>query len=122
MKCNHPTCGDECRRPKKPGIKKMSAKRAKQNTVYLQKRNAFLNLYPICQCCNSKSSTELHHKKGRSNDLLTDERYFFAICSPCHRKATDDSVWAIQNGFSEYRLIDHGPLTDIHSSYPNSEI
>ena len=104
MKCNHPTCGDECRRPKKPGIKKMSAKRAKQNTIYLQKRNAFLKLYPICQCCNIKQSTEIHHKKGRLGELLMDETQFFAICRDCHQWAETHPEWAKKHGFSESRL------------------
>jgi len=119
--CKHPTCPTDgpCRRPVKPGIKKMSAKRAKQNTLYLQKRNAFLKANPFCQAkiigCQ-RIADQIHHMRGRDGDLLSDERYFLAVCQTCHRDITDDSKMAIERGFSLTRI------TDLHSSYPNSEI
>lgn len=110
--CNHPTCaGGVCRRVKQPKkvtrIKKVSDKRRKQNTVYSQKRNAYLKAYPTCQVgtlsCTIKA-TEVHHKRGREGELLTDERYFLAVCRHCHTVIEENPTWAKHKGFSENRL------------------
>lgn len=77
---------------KKP-IKPRSDKRAKQEREYLKIRKNYLEFYPSCQArvkCLGAQSTEVHHKAGRSGELLTDEFNFIAICHDCH-------VWAELN-------------------------
>ena len=62
-----------------------SKKRAKQEHEYSKKQLLFLENNPTCQVRGCESSaTEVHHKKGRIGDLLTDERYFLAVCRPHH--------------------------------------
>ena len=119
--CKHPCCDTVCRRPTKPGIKKMSDKRKAENTIYRQKRNAYLKLFPICQVkthdCTYKATT-IHHRAGRIGELLTDETNFLAVCMDCHTAIELNPDWAKRKGYSISRLSDYG---DCHSSYPGSE-
>jgi hypothetical protein len=85
-------------------IKKVSTKRAGQNKEYLKLNREYLALYPVCEVveCNNWSS-EIHHQKGRENELLLDTDYFMAVCKSCHKKITIDSAWAISQGYSVLR-------------------
>lgn len=56
--------------------------------VYKVERLKFLEKYPVCQAAIKEVCTEealqIHHKKGRIGDLLTDPTYFLAVCHQCH--------------------------------------
>jgi len=96
----------EKRDKKKPcKIKLRSDKRARQEREYSKKRKEYLIDHPICEVlgCFAKS-TEVHHKKGRIGDLLTDERYFMAVCNAHHRVIELNPIWAKNNGYSLNRL------------------
>lgn len=79
--------------------KRVSDKRKDQNKVYGGMRLEFLILNPLCVCCGNLA-TEIHHAAGRSNDLLLEKKYWKPICSGCHRLVTEDSAWAIREGYS----------------------
>lgn len=82
----------------------ISKKRAKENRVYLKKREDYLKENPYCEvmeCLNK--STQVHHKKGRTGDLLIDETHFLAVCYPCHEKIEKKPEWAKNNGYSLIR-------------------
>ena len=88
-------------------VKKVSEKRKEQNDVYSIMREKFLNSKKRCECCGEAVENrdptkflEVHHMKGRTNELLLDRQYWLAVCSPCHRHITDDSAWAIKEGYS----------------------
>lgn len=87
-------------------IPKQTDKRKKQNALYLKKRRIFMEQNTNCQAklkgCTGKS-TELHHQKGRLEDLIHDERYFLAVCSNCHRIITEHSKLAFEKGLSLLR-------------------
>jgi hypothetical protein len=70
---------------KRTPLKRMSPKRKKQYKAYLILKSVLLRKYPYCQVgtCMNKA-TQLHHKKGRTGELLTDERWVLPICSSCH--------------------------------------
>jgi hypothetical protein len=95
------------RNKKKYIIPNQSAKRRSQNVLYLKKRRIFMEQYKTCQAklfnCTILS-TDLHHKKGRVGDLLTDERYFLAVCRSCHDYIEAHPIIAKENGFSLNRL------------------
>jgi len=102
--CKHPTCPTDgpCRRPVKPGIKKMSAKRAKQNTVYLAKSHAFRKLFPLCQIkspdCTIKSQG-IHHLKGKATEeLLMDETLWKSACNACNLYVEVNAKWGFDTG------------------------
>ena len=65
-------------RKEQKAIPKRTKKRAKQEKVYSTVRKVYLENHSICQVtdCNNKS-TEIHHKKGRDGDLLTDIKIFW---------------------------------------------
>lgn len=87
-------------------VKKITDKRAKQNREYLEMREQFLEQYPVCQIqeCN-RPSTQIHHRAGKTNDLLTNPENFLAICDECHRTITEHSSQAIKDGYSKLRSI-----------------
>jgi hypothetical protein len=99
INCNHPTCnGITCRRPakekapRKP-IKKVGNKRKLQECEYRPLAKAFKEANPMCQVPNcSNPTSDIHHKKGRTGDLLTDVRYFMAVCRPCHTAIHDGGI------------------------------
>ena len=120
IECKHPTCsGSHCRRTKpekkvytlkrtpikkKPyTIKKVGEKRAGRLVLYKGLRALFMKNHKVCEAeldgC-TKVSTDIHHLKGRENDLLNQTAYWMAVCRSCHQKITDDSKMAIEKGLS----------------------
>lgn len=86
-------------------IKKLSQKRSNQNSEYLKLRMEFLSDNPKCQIIDcKKESNQVHHRKGRIGKLLTDLRYFFAVCAECHEKIELYPLWAKKHGYSLNRL------------------
>ena len=88
-------------------IKPRSTKRAKQEREYMKIRAKFLEENPYCQAewmCCGLLATEIHHKKGKINDLLTDVRYFLAVCRICHQHIELHPKEAKELGFSLSRL------------------
>lgn len=87
--------------PKKPlrlsvRVRKVSAKRAKENRLYSVKRKAFLETNRNCmlggplysagvnpQC--TMDSSEVHHVKRRLAGNFLDESTWAATCANCHR-------------------------------------
>ena len=68
-------------------IKRNSDKRAKQNRLYIKLNHKFLVENPYCQIkvngCTI-NATQVHHKKGRIGELLTNVKWFCATCDNCH--------------------------------------
>ncbi len=91
-------------KPRKP-IKARSDKRAAQEREYTKKGKAYLIAHPYCEVKNCKASSEqVHHKKGRTESLLTDDTFFLAVCADCHKKIELEPIWAKENGYSIGRL------------------
>lgn len=88
-------------------IKPRSDKMTKKMKVYNVKRIEFLTDNPLCQCviagkrlpCCQGEATDIHHKKGRLGEMLTDSDYWMALCRPCHDAIHHDAEWAYDNGF-----------------------
>lgn len=92
------------KRPSKP-IAKRSIKRNEERTQYSLKRTKFLWNHPTCEVCGSGAATDIHHKAGTENDLLLEQQYWLAVCRPCHILITEDSAWAIKEGYSLPRTV-----------------
>lgn len=86
-------------------IRKLSTKRAQQNREYIKVRYLFLIENPICQIegCGCEA-TEVHHKKGRIGKLLTDVRYFLAVCRSHHNYIELHPEESKEKGYSLSRL------------------
>lgn len=93
-------------------IAKVSDKRAEQNAEYSKLREAFLKEHPVCQVCGSAEAEDVHHRAGRSNDLLCEVRYFLAVCRTCHNHIHDDPEFAKQNGYMILRSAPEGLAID----------
>lgn len=96
---------------KKERIKQVSEKQGLRNAEYKIARLEFLLEKDHCEICteeclvpypiiNPTEVLEVHHKAGRHGSLLTDKRYFIAVCRNCHRIAEDHPQWAYDNGYS----------------------
>lgn len=83
-------------------IKPISKKQSSRNNDYLKLRKQYFNEHLICECCQVRPPTEIHHKRGRIGSNLFE--HFLAVCSDCHRKIEENPEWAKENGFSEGRL------------------
>lgn len=92
-------------------IAKVSKKQLTAVRQYLQDRGPWLE-GKMCRCkgCYQKA-VECHHMKGRKGyadqwardngiKLINDKRFWFPACSLCHKRITDDSGWALENGYS----------------------
>lgn len=93
---------------KKPTkIKKVSQRRLKQNSAYTQVRQEFLLTHEFCKArlpiC-TMWATEVHHMKGRMEELLTDSQYFLPVCRKCHDWIENHPDEAYDLGLSLYRL------------------
>lgn len=85
--------------------RKSLKKQAQQG--YQQARKSYLRQHPMCQaklagCWNA--ATEIHHKKGRTGSLLTDQAHFLAVCRPCHSQIEAMGAEAYELGLKEPRL------------------
>jgi hypothetical protein len=85
------------------GLRKVSLKRGKENREYLKLRQLFLTANPKCQVCREKKAVDVHHKRGRIGQLLTDIKHFLAVCRGCHTRIETNPLWAKEQGYSEQR-------------------
>jgi hypothetical protein len=86
-------------------IKSVSDKMLVSLKEYRLVRDVYMADHTICEHpeCSSPS-TELHHKKGRIGNLLTDSRYFCALCHDHHEWAEKNPILAKELGLSMDRL------------------
>lgn len=85
-----------------------SQKRSAQEREYSIKRKIFLENNPMCQAhiqgvCTGASS-QVHHKRGRTGNDLTDETLFLALCHNCHEYIENHREFAMEKGFSIKRI------------------
>lgn len=72
---------------KKP-LRSRSPKRSKQEAQYSKQSKPFKEAHPVCtvslpNIC-TYHTTDVHHKDGRVEDKLTDEKDWIATCRACH--------------------------------------
>ena len=90
-------------------IKSVSDKKLVELKEYRKKRDAFMRANKVCQFPECKElATDLHHAKGRVGALLTDERYFKALCRSHHRWIEENPTDAKSMGLSASRLEEEG--------------
>lgn len=87
---------------KRTTVKKVSDKRKGENIIYAMKAQAYLNRFPLCECCGDKADC-IHHKNGRSNEMLTDIKYFMSVCNSCHAEIHANPQWAREMKYSILR-------------------
>ena len=88
-------------------MRNRTPKRAKQEREYKKLAIVHLNDNPVCEAgldCCSYNSEQIHHKKGRIGNLLTDVRYFLAVCFACPHWIELNPKEAFKRGFSVSRL------------------
>lgn len=88
-------------------INKISKRRQKQIEIYRLEKEIYLKENPICQAkvkCYGSPSQDIHHKKGRIEELLFDKNYFLAVCRSCHNWIEANPTKAKEKGFSLNRL------------------
>lgn len=77
---------------KKPTTKKplspRSSKQVKLDALYSILRKKYLEHHPMCEAklpgC-SLSSTDIHHKMGRTGSRYLDDTEFLSVCRVCHQ-------------------------------------
>ena len=86
-------------------IRSRSIKRAKQEREYAKIRKAYLFCHPTCEVngCTA-DAVEIHHKRGKIGNLLTDERFFLPVCRHHHNYIHDNPSIAMRLGYSLSRL------------------
>lgn len=86
-------------------IPKRTMKRSKEERQYLKQRKEFLDNRIKCEVkeCMQRSTT-VHHKAGRIESLLNDEKYWLAVCMPHHEYIEIHPDWAKEKGYSINRL------------------
>jgi hypothetical protein len=86
-------------------IKSVSTKKLSELKDYRVLRDRYLDDHKVCQHPDCKNlSEDLHHAKGRVGALLTDVRFFKALCRKCHRWVEDNPEEAKALGLSLSRL------------------
>jgi hypothetical protein len=84
---------------RKTPLRKVSRETVKELAGYFIFRNFYLKTHPLCEFNGCmEHATELHHKRGRRHEYLTNERYIIAICMAHHRFIHDNGKWARANG------------------------
>ena len=93
---------------KKP-LAPRSTKRAKQESEYSNKRKIFMLEHPMCQAnisglCTSQS-TDVHHIKGRSGELLLEVSEWMSVCRACHQWIETHPIEATALGFRKSKTV-----------------
>ena len=119
--CNHQECNypvwakGYCRKhqylrtdKKVKKASRYSEKMLQDLKIYKVERLKFLERHPVCQAAIKEVCTiealQIHHKKGRIGDLLTDPTYFLAVCHSCHvyiemnPGEAKDKGWSLSRG------------------------
>lgn len=65
-------------------IKQVSSKQQKRLTEYNKVATEYKKSNPICERCLIAETSDIHHRKGRVGELLSDSKWFMAVCRPCH--------------------------------------
>lgn len=96
----------ESRKPVKLNarIKPVAPKRAAELAEYSKLKAQYIAIHQICEVvgCN-RQAVDIHHQKGRENDLLLDTNFWMAICREHHIYYTENSKEAIEQGISHLR-------------------
>jgi len=88
-------------------IKNASDKKLVELKEYRVVRDRYLADNKVCEHPDCKNPSEdLHHAKGRVGKLLTDVRYFKALCRKCHRWVEENPEQSKEIGLSLSRLGD----------------
>lgn len=86
----------------KTPIAPISKQQKKRLAEYRIIRDQFMKEHPMCQAflsgCTGRSG-DLHHKAGKIGKLLTDVRYFMAVCRSCHNWIGQNHSEALKYGF-----------------------
>lgn len=86
-------------------IRPRSKKRAVGERAYKKLRDKYLTEHAICEVAHCGCwASEIHHKKGRIGDLLTDTKYFLAVCRSHHLYIELHPEDAKKHGYSLSRL------------------
>lgn len=80
-------------------LRRASPKRQSEYKQYTQVRNAYLIINPVCQRCKKAKATDIHHKAGRVGKWLCLDKYFAALCRPCHDYCHANPVAARKQGW-----------------------
>lgn len=77
---------DEKQATKRPRatLKRVSAKRAKENREYTERRRLFLLDHPWCEVNPLEPATDVHHRDGREGSLLNREELWMAVSRRSH--------------------------------------
>lgn len=98
----------------KTQISKISKKYTDGLKLYKKARLEYLETHRCCEAkltgclaptinCDSRL-LQIHHKASRIGEKLYDPKYFMTVCQVCHNYITENSEFAIENGFSISRL------------------
>lgn len=97
-------------------IRKVSENQSKLLAKYNAKRKAWIR-GKKCAVYKDLPAEDVHHMQGRTGyadewarenevPLLLDERFWLPVSRDAHKKITDDTAWAWQQGFSFKRVSD----------------
>lgn len=94
-------------RQKDYSIPKVSKKQLEVLAEYRIVRDNYMKEHPVCEAnlkgC-TKKATDIHHKKSRIGEFLTDTAYFMAVCRKCHNTIEDGGEWVYEQGFKIRRI------------------
>lgn len=89
-------------------VRTAKVKRAAELREYGRRRKKFLAAHKTCGVCVTARSASVHHKIGRRNERLLNEKFWLAVCDVCHDRIhrvlpefpeASGPAWAKANGF-----------------------
>ena len=79
-------------------LRRISARRSRERLIYLKLRADYLAMNPICQCCDKRQATDIHHRAGRGKNYLAVET-FMSCCRFCHTQIHQNPSLSRQLGY-----------------------
>lgn len=85
-------------------LRHVSKKMASKLSVYRVARQKYLLEHPLCEISmelfgSDDQAVEIHHRKGRVATLLTDCRFFMAVCRRSHQWIHSNPREAMERGY-----------------------
>ena len=89
---------------KRTPLRRISKKRQEQLKEYSKLRKAYLEENPVCEVCQKRKATDIHHKSGRGSNTNNVDTWV-VVCRTCHDRIHFGAnqgygpSWARENGW-----------------------
>ena len=97
----------------------MSDQRKRATVIYAAMKKQWRQSHALCEVCKERWThrnwaNDVHHQRGKAGTLLIDQRFWLAVCRPCHSYIQDNKAEARAKGWlCDWGLWNSPPADEI---------